>query len=168
MSQRCILPDPFRFAADGRQIEGERQLVALARLAEYAGPDNDTLKFAVRGGRGADGKLQLELAISGQLQLTCQRCLTPMAWPFELVSVLLLVRSGDEIPEDELEDDERDAIETTADLDVLALIEDEVLLALPVAPRHERCELPQHAAADEKKSPFAVLAGLKKQGGGER
>ena len=44
---------------------------------------------------------------------------------------------------------------------VAQLVEDEVLLALPVAPRHERCGLPGAAAAGEQIHPFATLAALK-------
>jgi hypothetical protein len=47
------------------------------------------------------------------------------------------------------------------ELDVAELVEDEILLALPVAPRHEKCGLPGAADAGERINPFAALSGLK-------
>jgi uncharacterized protein len=66
------------------------------------------------------------------------------------------------LPKDELENDEVDVIEVGAGdrLDVLALIEDEIILALPLAPRHESCGLPRTDCGAGRESPFAVLAGL--------
>lgn len=122
------------------------------------------MSFEVVGAQGADGRWELHLAVEGVLKLRCQRCLSGMEWPFEIRSALLLVRSQDEIPEDELEDASRDAIEVQPDMDVLALVEDEILLALPAVPRHERCEPPAPAGGSGKESPFAALAGLKKSG----
>jgi uncharacterized protein len=52
---------------------------------------------------------------------------------------------GEEWPDDDLADDSADAIEAEKALAVLSLIEEEVLLALPIAPRHEQCEPPSAA-----------------------
>ena len=69
---------------------------------------------------------------------------------------------GEEWPDDDLADDSTDAIEAEKELAVLSLIEDEVLLALPIAPRHEQCESPSGTAAEHGPSPFAALSALKK------
>ena len=60
-----------------------------------------------------------------------------------------------------LEDDTRDFLPVERELDVVEVVEDEILLALPVAPRHEKCGLPGAADAGERINPFAKLAGLK-------
>ncbi len=164
MSQRCVIPDAFKFAAEGRPVEGKVAVAALSRLVDLVDAPDGEVSYAVVGAQGADGRWELHLALEGVLQLKCQRCLAGMKWPFEIRSVLLLVRSQDEIPEDELEDASRDAIEVLPDMDVLALVEDEILLAVPVVPRHERCEPPAPAGGSGKESPFAVLAGLRKPG----
>ena len=54
-----------------------------------------------------------------------------------------------------------DAIELDGELDVLALVEDEILLALPIAPRHQVCDAPQPEGGTSKESPFAALASLR-------
>ncbi|MBB4010888.1 uncharacterized metal-binding protein YceD (DUF177 family) [Niveibacterium umoris] len=76
----------------------------------------------------------------------------------------LLVPPGEVIPDDELEEDSFDAIAAERNLDVLALIEDELLLALPISPRHEVCDTPQPRERDDSASPFAALASLRGAG----
>ena len=66
-----------------------------------------------------------------------------------------------DLSQDELEDDSRDFLPLEKELDVEALVEDEILLSLPVAPRHEQCVVPGAAAAGERINPFAALAGFK-------
>jgi len=73
-----------------------------------------------------------------------------------------LIAPGEEWPDDDLVDDGADAIEAEKALAVLSLVEEEVLLALPIAPRHEQCEPPSGGAAGHGPSPFAALAALKK------
>jgi uncharacterized protein len=152
--------DPLAFARDGRCLELRLALSALPRLAvEAAGKDGE---FVIRfdGLREADGKFYLLLAADGRMQLTCQRCLEPMEWVCRVRSRLLLVPKGQSMPEDELEDDSYDAVEVEGRQDLLAMAEDEILLALPVAPRHETCEAPSAADGIFKESPFAGLAKL--------
>ena len=68
---------------------------------------------------------------------------------------------GREWPEEELEDDSFDAIEASNEMQVGSLIEDEVLLALPLSPRHDVCGLPRMKDDRQDASPFAVLRNLK-------
>lgn len=164
MSQRCVIPDAFKFAADGRRLEGTIPIAECSRLADMTTSAEGDIAYVLGSSQGVDGKWQLELEVSGMLRLVCQRCLTEMPWPFELASTLLLVRPGEEIPEEELEDETRDAIEVQPDLEVKQLVEDEILLAVPIVPRHEQCEIPQPSGGVTKESPFAALSGLKKPG----
>jgi uncharacterized protein len=79
-----------------------------------------------------------------------------------LVSRLWLL-PADKLDEAEEDDDAMDAIESELRLDVLALIEEELLLDLPFAPRHPEGEcVPAANDLQQKANPFAVLAGLKK------
>ena len=59
--------------------------------------------------------------------------------------------------------DDLDAVAADAELDVWSLVEDEVLLALPIAPRHAEgaCQAAGESVLKQRASPFAVLAGLK-------
>ncbi|MDP2133812.1 MAG: hypothetical protein Q8J99_09390, partial [Sulfuritalea sp.] len=82
--------------------------------------------------------------------------------PLAISSRLQLMAPGEEWPDDDLVDDSADAITAEKALPVLSLIEDEVLLALPIAPRHEQCESPSASATGQGTSPFAALAGFRK------
>ncbi len=103
----------------------------------------------------------LHLEVSGTLSLACQRCLEAVPCDLDVDSLLELVPEGTELSQDELEDDTRDFLPVVRELDVVELVEDEILLALPVAPRHEKCGLPGAADAGERINPFAKLSGLK-------
>ena len=76
-------------------------------------------------------------------------------------NLLEIVPEGADLSQDELDDDTRDFLPVVRELDVVELVEDEILLTLPVAPRHERCGLPGSADVGERENPFAALAGLK-------
>ena len=117
--------------------------------------------FRLRGFKGERGEPMLQLEISGLLPLVCQRCLDAVPYDLDVDSQLELVPEGAELSEDELEDDTRDFLPVERELDVAELVEDEILLALPVAPRHEKCGLPGAADAGERINPFAALSGLK-------
>jgi uncharacterized protein len=83
-------------------------------------------------------------------------------FPLAITSRLQLMAPGEDWPDDDLDDDSIDAIAAETALSVLELVEDEVLLALPIAPRHEECESPSASASEHGSSPFSALAALKK------
>ena len=95
--------------------------------------------------------------------LRCQRCLEGVKFTLGIKSRLQLIGPGEEWPDEDLVDDSADAVVAEKELAVLTLIEDEVLLALPIAPRHEQCESPLANAGGQGSSPFAALAALKKR-----
>lgn len=160
MSQEDVVVDPLAFARDGRCLERRLPLSALPRLAaESVGGEGEfVIRFEGLQERG--GKSYLILAADGRMRLACQRCLEPMEWVCRVRSRLMLVPRGQPIPEDELEDDSYDAVEVEDRQDLLALAEDEILLALPAVPRHEQCQAPSAAGGAAKESPFAGLAKL--------
>jgi len=167
MPQRSVLPDPFKFAAEGRSLSGAIRLADLPRLGDVLLDKSGSVQFSLVGEVGIDRKPRMRLAISGELQVRCQRCLGSMVWPLEVDALFELVRPGQPIADDELEEDEFDAIEATPDMDVTALVEDEIVLAVPIAPRHEKCEAPRPDGGAVKESPFASLEKLRKTDGAE-
>ena len=117
--------------------------------------------FRIEGLKGERGKFMLHLVVSGVVPLACQRCLEAIHFKLDVDSLLELVPADVELSQEELEDDTRDFLPVAGELDVAELVEDEILLALPVAPRHERCGVPDAASAGERINPFAILDGLK-------
>jgi uncharacterized protein len=162
----AVLADPLEFAREGRSLAGSIEVVALARLQDLLTDTAGAIAWSVRGGvedDGAGARKLLWLEIEGKLQLVCQRCLGPYDFPLQLSSCLELMAPGQPLPDEELEDDRCDAIEVDRNLDLLSLVEDEILLALPQSPRHKVCSpLGEKAGRSEKVSPFAALAALKK------
>lgn len=112
----------------------------------------------------------LHLKAHTHLPQTCQRCLG------EVSSLLEVDRSYRFVADEataEAEDDEcdEDLLAISREFNLLELIEDELLMALPQVPMHDICPVqPKMAAVDEdfedeghegKPNPFAVLAALK-------
>ena len=117
--------------------------------------------FELHGRQGKRGEHLLHLQVSGVISLACQRCLGAIPFDLDVDSLLELIPEGADMSQEELEDDTRDFLPVASELYVADLVEDEILLALPVAPRHEKCGLPGAADAGERINPFASLAGLK-------
>lgn len=155
------ITDAFRFAKKGRVLEGTLPLSALERLHDLLAVVEGEIIFRLEGSKGARGEHLLQLVVTGTLPLACQRCLKAVPYDLDVDSLLELVPEGAELSQDELEDDTRDFLPVAKELEVAELVEDEILLALPVAPRHEKCGLPGAADAGERINPFAALSGLK-------
>lgn len=159
--------DAFEFSRLKEQAEGELAVADMARLAGETADRSGALKWSLIGGADKVGHPQLKLSVSGQVNLVCQRCLTAM--PFEVSSESVLVLAKDEESADAIEellnDESVDVIVGEAEFNVSYLIEDEALLALPVAPKHDVCPAQAESgvavAATEKVSPFSVLKNLK-------
>lgn len=149
------------FARNGGSLSGSVAVARLSRLADQLADQAGSLAFELRGMRDEEGKSFLSLRITGNLNLRCQRCLSPLPYPVAIDTRLMLVGPGEEWPDEELEDDGTDAIEASRELAVLPLVEDEVLLGLPVVPRHEGCALPVKVETESRPTPFAALAKLK-------
>jgi uncharacterized protein len=120
---------------------------------------------------GDEARIELQLRAHTALQLTCQRCLQPMTVALDLQPRLRFVQ-GEARAEALDEDSDEDVLALTPALDLLPLIEDELILALPLVPRHERCPQPlpmsagedSLAAADANEHAFAALASLRGDG----
>lgn len=161
--------DSLKFAAEEDCIVGKLALKHLTRLHDVLASREGWLDCELSGYREADSasgtKLGLHLRVRGRLVMHCQRCLAEVGFDCIIDSRLLLIPPGAEWPDEDLESDDFDAIPASRELSVLALVEDEVLLALPIVPRHAECRpLVETGAVEEESepSPFAVLAGLKK------
>jgi len=161
--------DSLDFARNGRQMSGKVPVAELPRLLDALENTRGVLEYAVSGGTDRQGNPILEVSISGNCQLRCQRCLGALEHTLWIDTRLRLCDQAnldalDDSPADG-EDDEVDSILADARLDVLELLEEEILLSLPIAPRHEpgACQAANGGGAhQEEQNPFAVLAKLKR------
>ena len=175
--------DVAAFARDGASLSGELPAAALLRLADAAAPEAPAsawpaVTWQVTGERrelrGGEAQTWLHLEAQATVRLTCQRCLQP-------VDELIALSHSFRFVKDEAEalsvdpESEEDLLALTRSLDVIELLEDELLLSLPLVPRHEQCPQPlvapvdpalqEQELAEERPHPFAALAALRKQQG---
>ncbi len=161
MSQQIVI-DSLSFAREGKALQGELPVSGLERLHDALAEKTGIVVFRLAGRMSRQDKPQLVLEVTGQVPVVCQRCLGRLYYPLSIDSVLELIADEADLSQDELEDDTRDFLVAQKELDVVALVEDEIILALPSAPRHDDCALPDSNTRGTKVSPFAALAALKK------
>ena len=128
-----------------------------------------TARGELRPGPGGFTQVWLHLQVRATLSLICQRCLEPA--DIEVVvdhSFRFVATEAQAQAEDE--EAEEDVLVLSRDLDLQELIEDELLMALPLVPRHEVCPTEVRLSAQDddfeaasaaQPKPFAALAGLK-------
>lgn len=163
------------FAQAGGGLSGHDPLSKYDRLlAETQGLGGDReVRWAARGEQQIDAsghaRIWLNLQAGVSLPLTCQRCLGPADIEVTLERDFRFVDT-EEQAEAEDEEAEEDVLVLSRDFDLQTLVEDELLMALPLVPRHEVCpgdvklavqDADFEAAQDAKPHPFSALAGLK-------
>ncbi len=160
MSQRIVI-NSQAFSREARSLQGELPIASLTRILNKLTDSAGSLSYRVEGRLGPRNKAQLLLQLDGELSVCCQRCLEGIDYPIKVRSVLEFVDNEEDLTQEEVEDDSKDFLPAQSELDVVALIEDEIILDLPSAPRHESCALPDTGQGTVKVSPFSVLQGLK-------
>lgn len=156
MPDRVVI-DSLVFAREASTLQGTLPIADMTRILENLVDSAGYLSYQLVGRLSASNKPQLLLQLNGVLSVCCQRCLEGVDYPVELFSVLELVGDDPDLTQEELEDDSVDFLPAQKELDVIALIEDEIILNLPLAPRHESCALPETSQGDERISLFSVL-----------
>ena len=156
--------DSLEFARQQSRMAGQIQIARFERLSDVLFDRCGELSFTLAGEWQEEGKGKgfLNLQLDGDLLLKCQRCLEELAYPIHLSRTLALVVSQGEWDDEALEEEGYDEIPAEKELDLAGLLEDEILLALPVAPSHADCTVPRFAGNDSNVLPFAALAKLKR------
>ena len=162
--------DALKLSANGGALAGRLDASTLPRLADRLAPRAGPapIDWSIAGGRDAQGRPALTLTLKGTVPLICQRCLGLFAAAVTQSTLLLIARDDAELKR--LDSEEPEVLLASAPLEVQALIEDELLLSLPFAPRHpdDACaaNIDQMARASGKggtAAAFAKLAKLKKR-----
>ena len=158
MSHQPVI-DGFEFATAGATPEGTLPLSSFPRLQDVLVSDSGEVAYVLSGVRDERGRPSLQLSTRATLQLRCQRCLGPLAYEVRTEALLVLAASQAEIDAEPASVDSPDRVIAGKEMGVRDLVEDELILALPYAPRHEGCE----ASPTEREvlsSPFAGLRGM--------
>lgn len=162
-----ILIDPQVLINQKSTLEGKVLFAELDSriLLDDIVDASEPLSYRFSGGTDARQRPFLDLSLTGNLKLKCQRCLKPLE--FTLKEQAHIVLFDDEITLDRamLEDEELEGILNSHELDLSSLMEDQILMAMPFAPMHQTCDDSNLSDFNQDKpNPFAVLAGLKKSG----
>jgi uncharacterized protein len=144
---------------------GEIPLAEMPRLQSLTLPLEGGVKVSFNFGFNLLKHAVIKGEYATQVVVECQRCLEPMTYTIDQ-SFELLIDAKDE----EIESFQLDSVYTSEGyLDVFEVIEDELILALPIIMMHEdsscnaylQPEPVEEASVEKKDNPFAVLETLK-------
>jgi uncharacterized protein len=131
--------DSLRFAQSGETLSGEYAVSELPRLIDLLASADGVVRFRLSGERVL-GRPALRLWLETELRMVCQRCLEGYDQPVSADSLMPIARDERELALWESEDPLVDAQVADPRLDVRTLVEDEILLSLPIMPRHPEGE----------------------------
>jgi uncharacterized protein len=159
--------DSLDFASNGQQISGVVLVAELSRLADILSDTEGELRYTIRGAQDKHSVQMLILSLDGNCHLSCQRCLQSMDYQIQVITSVMLRDQAtlDLLDESEAEVEEvYESILADAHLDVWSFLEDEIILSLPFAPKHDVgvCKAAKEVKHQKDEShPFAALAKLK-------
>ena len=162
------------FAEEGASLSGQEPLAQFERLlAETEGRSaGQVVTWTAHGEQRNAQRLQpqswLHLTAQATLSLTCQRCLAPVDVAVQGDrSFRFVADEATALAEDD--ESEEDLLVMSRQFDLPALVEDEILMDLPLVPQHETCPQPVTLSVQDpdfeeestRPNPFAALARLK-------
>jgi uncharacterized protein len=160
--------DAVKMFARMGTIAAELPLARLQRISDQLSGNSGQVAVDLQFGTDEDGRRLLAGTLDTRVQVACQRCLQDMDLDLHCDMSLLVFDTEAELQE---LPESRDGVVMTEDgLDVVALIEDELMLSLPMIPMHAdtACNRVLNAlkqgdgtVVKERPNPFAILAGLK-------
>ncbi|WP_188661454.1 YceD family protein [Arenimonas soli] len=159
--------DAWRMVAAKRLFDGRLPLSGMPRLRPVLADAEGDCRFEVEFGVDALGMRYVEVRAEAELPLLCQRTLERFLHPVRIDQRLGLIT--DESQEAALpEGVEPLLLDASGELNPAGLVEDELILAVPVVPidpdsAEIEANWPDEAEEDEKPNPFAALAALKEQ-----
>lgn len=158
-----LMIEPARLAVSGERLVGQVQLLDLGRISDLILNRDGTVNFSLSFNKDDKGIVQITGELSAPLTVICQRCLNEMLLQLQSPVSIGVIDNQQQI--DELPATLEPVIAEEHKVSLLQLIEEELLLAMPLSPVHERSACPATQLLDElagkKESPFAALKDLK-------
>ena len=162
--------DPRKLALQGAVLEGEIFAADLTRLATAVLAVTSSLKACVQFAKDESGQPVATGTVSVFVDVVCQRCLNPVNIELKADLSLQIIWSEDQISN--VAPDREPWIVVDRFADLIAVIEDELLLALPIVNYHniEDCtgeafleKAESISEETDSSSPFSILKQLKQQ-----
>jgi len=171
LSQLPEQADPLRLCEQGKDFAGRVALRELARLAPLLTSSEGEAAFTLGFDTDGEGRARIRGHVEAVLWLRCQRCMQPMPFAVDADFLLSPVHGSGEA--ESLPQEYDPLLLEDRLLHPVDLVEDELILAIPPAPRHPEVECgldlaalskpdSDDAAEIEKESPFAVLRQMKR------
>ena len=160
-----FLIDPDRISDKPLAWRGTFVPADLERLEDAIADERGELRYEITAVQDRQRRKVVSCIIEGFVFLICQNSLEAFRHEISISDRLVLVEDESRLPSVEEESETEDYVVADEPLDIRDLVEDAVLLALPMVPRKPGLEgtaLREDAAAATQ-SPFAALAGLKKK-----
>ena len=158
-NMKPLLINNLEFAQKNIEITDDLNVADCPRLAETLSTSDEDVANIRYTLAGAAKKLHLpslHLQVEAELPVLCQRCLEAMQINLNLAFNYLICENS---PEEMDENDEMDWLEPTQHMNLGELIEDELLIAMPIAPTHAVDCAKANMQSGDKPNPFAVLKG---------
>lgn len=161
------LPDsvlPARLADRGVELAGEIPLRGMRRLGASVLSTEGAVAIKLAFSRDEKGLRYVSGTVAARLSLRCQRCLEPMEVPIVGRVALGVVES--EVEGNRLPPELEPLLVGPDPLSLVELVEDELILALPLVPLHPfpcrdpEDQMPQQSPVSA--SPFEALRALKR------
>jgi uncharacterized protein len=158
--------DAFRLARGGETLRGEATMAQLPRLAQSVLDPAVRIAYEVVGRIDDQGHPGAVMKLSARLPLRCERCNQPVQFPLRREVAFRFVGDERELNAMPIEDVETEEVVGSSSMGLLTWIEDEVILSLPLVPRHDDCTLPvarqEEPTQERRPNPFAALVRLKR------
>lgn len=160
---------PLRLAQNGLKLTGELAVKDMPRLLQSLQSDEGTVTVNMAFDVDEINTPYMQGEFTTTVSMKCERCLQAMPVKLDVHSLLAMVMDEQKI-EGLAEQYEPWLLESSDDVPLSSVIEDELILALPLVPRHDEACLPASEwvssdesveEVEEKVSPFAILATLK-------
>jgi uncharacterized protein len=172
MTKHTLFIDNLAFAKKNERLAGNLSLADCSRLNEllqYSAVMSQSINkpagsisYILQGSTDVAGQPFLNLSLTTSLTTTCQRCLGEMSLNLSLNFNYLIGEVSDtDLSSVEIDDgDDFDVQQASQNMDIISLLEDEIIMAMPIAPIHEGYCGEIVSQSGEKANPFAVLKGL--------
>ena len=160
------LVDHYKMANQAQELEGTIPLNEFARLCEIVSGDEGDVHLKLAFSKSDQNRTHVSGEAGVEVTLICQNCMTAFATHLSCSVDAQIVADESELRS--LEEDQDGLVSAERLVPVTQLVEDELLLAVPMIPRHTEGDCPGHGFQSEVEGqptdtenthrPFAGLA----------
>lgn len=145
------------FAQKGKILSGDTAISQLSRVNQVFEELNGKLYYTISGSMDKKNKPILTVGIYGKMSTLCQNCLKKLNIPINYSNIVPIFYTESDMDNALFGNDSTytDGILADVHFNIDNFIEDELIMLLPIAPKHQKCSAV--AYHDKPNSPFSVL-----------